>query len=125
MKRFFTIVALCASGCSNSVSDAELVGVYVAAYRGDSAMVSLNADRTYSNVIRLKDGLTRNSGGAWKASSLGSYTVVEFSNFDVIPAYKETQKVQWATEVERAWLGQPRLCFDSDVAYCYTKQAGP
>ena len=27
----------------------------------------------------------------------------------------------WVSEVEQTWLGQLRLCFDSDVGYCYVK----
>jgi hypothetical protein len=32
-------------------------------------------------------------------------------------------KAGWVSEVERTWLGQIQLCFDSDVGYCYVKQS--
>ena len=50
---------------------------------------------------------------------------IEFFNFDLIPSYKEKRNAQWATEVERTWLGRVQLCFDSDVGYCYIKQGNP
>lgn len=117
---------MCLSGCSGAVAEAELLGVYIASYRGDTATLSLKADRTYTHVLQLKDGQALETGATWKATQLNSglrRTVVEFFSFRVIPSYAETRNAGWATEVERTWLGRVRLCFDDDVGYCYIKQA--
>jgi hypothetical protein len=125
MKRLLVAVFLLLPACSDEFSKLQLLGVYIANYRGETATLSLKADHTYTHVIQLKGAQTLEAGSTWKASRVTSgltRTVVEFSNFRVIPSFGEAKKVGWASEVERTWLGRIQLCFDSDVGYCYVKQ---
>lgn len=121
------VVLLLLSACSEEVPEAELIGVYVASYRGDLATLSLKADHSYTHVIRLKDGQKLEAEATWKASQVASgstkSTVVEVSNFRAVPSFTEARKSGWASEVDRTWLGQLRLCFDTDAGYCYVKRA--
>lgn len=125
--RVFAILVLCLSSCSDAVPEEYLPGIYVASFRGEKATLSLRVDHTYTHIIHLKDGQTLEAKATWTVFQVNSRltrTVVEFSKFNVIPSYREVQKPSWATEVERTWLGQLQLCFDSDVGYCYVKQNG-
>jgi hypothetical protein len=128
MKRLLVAFFLLLSACSDKFSEAQLLGDYTANYRGETATLSLKVDHTYTHIIRLESGQTLEAGSTWKSSQVTSgltRTVVEFSNFRVIPSFGGAQTVGWASEVERTWLGRIQLCFDSDVGYCYVKQAGP
>ena len=124
MRGFLLAACLLLSACSDRIPEADLIGVYVASYRGDTAMLRLGADHICTHVIRLKDGQTVEGEPTWKASYVGAdthRTVVEFSNFIIIPSFSKGKKVQWATEVDRTWLGRIQLCVNSDVGYCYVK----
>jgi hypothetical protein len=104
-----------------------MIGEYVATYRSDHATLTLNADRTYKHVIKLKDGQILVNDGTWEThgSDQGQQrTRIEFFKFRVIPSYlgEKREEVGWSTEVERDWLARIQLCFDSDVGYCYIKR---
>jgi hypothetical protein len=125
MKRLLFAVPLLLFACSDQFTEAQLVGEYTANYMGETATLSLRADHTYTHVFRLKDIEAFKTGSTWKSSDVTSgvtRTVVEFSSFRVIPSFGDTQG-RWATEVERTWLGRVQLCYDSDVGYCYVRQA--
>jgi hypothetical protein len=137
------VAALVLSGCSGEYTDAQLVGTYIAEFRGDTATLTLNADRSYAHVVRRRSGETIEANvhnaqwtqspegeGFWKSSR------VEFSGFKLLPAYIDANPsadpatrrrwmtgTGWSTPVERTWLGMAQLCFDDDVGYCYVKQA--
>ena len=127
MKKLSLIVALCLSACSGAgeVTEQDLVGVYVADYGNEKATLTVNADHNYMHAIQLKNGEALNSQATWTSTRLASnpkYLIVEFSGFRTVPSYKDAQKEGWATEPEKTLLGRIRLCFDSDVGYCYVKQ---
>jgi hypothetical protein len=128
MKRLVLLVLLCLPACTGEIPEADLIGVYVAGYRGDTATLSLKADHTYTQIIRLKDGQTLESEAAWKSSNIESrQTVVEFSIYGVFPAYAAqsslaARNMPWVIEVDRTYLGRIEICFDSDVGYCFVKQ---
>lgn len=127
MKTVLFACFLLLSACSDKFSEDQLIGDYVANYRGQTAALSLNADHTYKHVIQLKSGEPLETGSTWRSSQVTSgptRTVVEFANFGAIPSFKPAKGEGWATEVERTWLGRIQLCFVSDVGYCYVKKAG-
>jgi hypothetical protein len=101
------------------------VGEYIASYRGETATLKIKTDHTYTHVVQLESGQTLEAKSTWKSSLVSglTQTVVDFSNFHPIPSLGEPEKVGWVSEVERTWLGRIQLCFDSDVGYCYVKQA--
>jgi hypothetical protein len=118
----------CLCACSNAVPEPSLVGDYVASYGDETATLSLKADHTYAHSVSASGHQVAQQVSTWKASQMSTAgrnsTVVDFSGFLAIPSFKEKQnvKVGWATEVDQTWLGRTRLCFDSDVGYCYVKQ---
>jgi hypothetical protein len=124
MRRLQVAVFLLLSACSNRFSEAQLVGEYVASYRGETATLKTRADHTYTHVVQLENGQTLEAESTWKSSLLSGQTrtVVDFSNFRPIPSLGEPKKVGWVSEVERTWLGRIQICFDSDVGYCYVKR---
>jgi hypothetical protein len=127
-KRLPVAVFLLLSACSDKFSEAQLVGKYIANYKGEMATLSLKDDHTYMHIIQLENGQTLAAGSTWKSSQVTSgltRTVVEFSNFSVIPSFGKAEKIGWASEVERTWQGRVQFCFDSDVGYCYIKQSRP
>jgi hypothetical protein len=124
LKKLLLPLAISLSACSNIVPESSLVGDYVANYGNETATLSLKADRTYTHGIRLNGAPIADNAATWNQVVSSGRTVVEFSNFRVVPSYGERQKVKagWATEVDWTWLGRLQLCFDSDVGYCYIKQ---
>jgi hypothetical protein len=124
MKKLLLPLAIFLSACSNVVPESNLVGDYVAIYGYETATLSLKADRTYTHAIRPNDAQVADDAATWTQMVSSGRTVVEFSDFRVVPSYRERRKEKggWATEVERTWLGRLQLCFDSDVGYCYIKQ---
>src|SRR3954451_12814973 len=127
MKTVLFACFLLLTACSDNFSEAQLIGEYVGTYMGQTATLSLNADNTYKHIVQLKSGQRLETASAWRSSQVTSgptRTVVEFTTFGVIPSFGHAKAKGWATEVERTWLGRIQLCFDSDVGYCYVKQAG-
>jgi hypothetical protein len=127
-KVFFAILASLLA-CTDSATDAGLVGVYVAAYKGDRATLFLNADYTYRHVIQAQDGQRLEDGSTWhvhRPDGSSRHMRLVFANFRVVPAFMDEKRaiVGWSTSVEKTWLGRYQLCFDSDVGYCYVKQSG-
>lgn len=125
IKTLLLIAALCLSACSSEVTEQELIGVYVEDYRGDKATLTVAAGHSYTHLVRLKNGEVLSNQGTWTSTRLPSnpqYIIIEFQNFSAVPSYNDSNKNGWATELEKTLLGRIRLCFDSDVGYCYTKQ---
>jgi hypothetical protein len=121
MMKYLLGTCLYLSACSSpSISDADLVGVYVANYRGDTGTLSLMADHTYTHIIQLKDGHIQEVRATWKISRVTGSTFVEVINFRALPSFGGVG-TGWITEPERSWSGHIQLCFDSDVGYCYIK----
>jgi cytochrome c5 len=118
------LFSLSASACSNIVSESSLVGDYVAHYGNATAILSLKADHTYTHAIRINGTPVEDNEATWKQMVFSGGTVVIFSGFRAMPAYRELQKVQvgWDAQVDRTWLGRFQFCFDLDVGYCYVKQ---
>ena len=109
------------------------MGFYVASYRGETATLVLKPDYTYVHTTHANDGQTVEDVATWKSTQRETernrITVVEFWDFRLIPSFKEPEKdkakkakIGWVTEVELDWRQRIRLCFDSDVGYCYVKQ---
>jgi len=117
------------SACSDAVPEASLVGSYVANYGGETATLSLRADRTYTHTVRANGRQIEEQVSTWKASQLAASgverTAVDFSGFVAIPSFRDKQKVGvgWVSEVESTWLWPIQLCFDSDIGYCYVKRS--
>jgi hypothetical protein len=128
MKSLLFAAPILLSACSDQFTEAQLVGDYVANYGGETATLSLKADHTYTHTFQYEGSGTPETGSTWQSSDVTSrppQTVVEFSNFRVIPSFKDAHGQGWSTEVDRTWFGQIRLCYDSDVGYCYVKKANP
>ena len=124
MRKIFLSLIIFLSACSNVVPESSLVGNYVANYGNETATLSLKADRTYAHAIRVNGAHIADDAGPWTQMVSSGRTVVEFSDFRVVPSYRERRREKggWATEVEWTWLGRLQLCFDSDLGYCYVKQ---
>jgi hypothetical protein len=127
LKKYLFVGLMLLSSCSERFSESQLLGDYVAKYRGEMGTLSLKANHTYTHTVQLESGQVLEDGSTWKSSQVTSgltRTVVEISGFRVIPSFGGTKR-EWATEVERTWFGRIQLCFDSDVGYCYVKQDVP
>ena len=117
------------SACSDAVPEASLVGSYLANHGGETATLLLKADHTYTHTVLANGRRVEEQASTWKATQLATsgreITAVDFPGFVAIPSYREKEGVKagWVSEVERTWLGQIQLCFDSDVGYCYVKQS--
>ena len=83
---------------------------YAATYHGDSAILSLQADRRFSNIIITKDGRTIRNEGAWRVVRLSSDSriIVEFSNFAVLPSFAATEPLPKGSE-NVGWVTEPSL----------------
>src|SRR5688572_22380972 len=109
MNKFVLVALLLLSACSEEFSEMQLVGNYVADYRGQTATLRLKNDNTYVHTINLSGGQAIVQESTWNSSKVTSEdtrTVVQLSNFRVIPSFGDAQPVSWATEVDSTWLGQ-------------------
>jgi hypothetical protein len=109
------------SGCSSSFSDAEIVGVYEAEFKGDRATLTLNKDRTCRQAIQQKDSRNLDSDCTWYIYQKESDFRIVFSDFELLPSFGHSRKVRWAPEPTFTWTGRISLCYDFDLGYCYVK----
>lgn len=120
-------IPFCLVCCSAAVPETELIGNYTASYGSETATLSLMADHTYSHTVWVAGRQVAGAASTWKVSTVTASgvqaTAVDLAKFVAIPSFRnESVGPGWVPEVDRTWLGRIRLCFDSDVGYCYVKQ---
>jgi hypothetical protein len=127
-KSFLPPLLFCLSACSASVPETNLIGSYIANYGGETATLTVRADHTYTHAVVANGHQISEQVSTWKATQLSSSwvitTAVDFKDFFPTPSFKDVKKGKeggWVSEVDQTWLGQPQLCFDSDIGYCYVK----
>jgi hypothetical protein len=117
------------TSCSGSVAENELFGRYEANYGNESATLLIMPDHTYQHIVRKNNRQIADEKSVWRVTQLRSSglktTAIDFSDFVAIPSFAEKKdaKKGWVPEVDRTWLRTIRLCFDSDVGYCYVKRS--
>ena len=128
MKKLAITTVLLVPSCSPSSSKTDVAGTYAAYFKGDVAVLVLNADHTCRQTITGKDGKVINNMASWNTVVMGpDEVVIEFSKFHIIPSYsrEKADEINWSTSVERTLLGALQFCFDSDSGYCYVRQSRP
>jgi hypothetical protein len=127
-KSFFLSSLFCLSACSVAAPETDLIGSYIANYGGEIATLMVRADYTYTHTVVANGRQISEQVSTWKVTQLSSgwvsTTAVDFRDFFPVPSFgdvKKGKKGGWVPEVDQSWLGQIRLCFDSDVGYCYVK----
>jgi len=68
LMKYFVVGLFCAVlvGCTQNVTREELVGIYSVQNREGEAVLTLQSDLRFSQVITFKDGKSQSASGFWK-----------------------------------------------------------
>jgi hypothetical protein len=110
------------AGCWSAPDRAALVGAYAFEKADTKQEINLNPDGTYSSRL-FKNGVAVWSiSGKWEYETVAGETGVIFEKFKFgIEGYGAVGPGFWFVIPERALTGSIKLCFDSDLDYCFRR----
>ena len=108
-------------GCSQAVSDSQMVGEYVFSRDEERQELSINLDGKYVNKFYEKDVVVWQVQGNWNYdSNSGAVRGIALNKFN-FGLLEYASGGTWFVVPEKTLLGTIELCFDPDLDYCLKK----